>query len=121
MGLALRLFPIDYLSNGTWGYSHTVLELGGLSWDLGGEIREKARRLPDGHRITAYLAALIPDGYAKGERYYGKLDTDAYGEPYRWFTARELLVFLEEYWPKHPATAYVCAMPSDGLVVLDWH
>ena len=45
MGLALRLFPITHLSQGIFGFSHTVLEL----------------------------------------------------------------------------TAYVRAMPSDGLIVLDWH
>lgn len=121
MGLALRLFPIDHLSQGISGFSHTVLELGGLGWDLGAEIKERARRLPDGHDITAFLAAVIPDGEAKGERYYGKLVDDAYGEPYRWLTAKELLPFLAEHWPKHPVTAYVRALPSGGLIVLDWH
>lgn len=119
MGLALRLFPIDCLQ-GSFGYSHTVLELGGLSWDLGAEIREVARRLPDGHDLTALLASRIPDGPYEGEHRYGRLVDDAYGEPYRWLTAKELLPFLEEHWPKHPATAYVGAMRSDGLVVLDW-
>jgi hypothetical protein len=121
MGLALRLFPIDHLHGGTEGFSHTILDMGGVAWEIGAVIREKARRLPDGHDISALLAGLIPDGYAKGERYYGKLDTDAYGEPYRWLMARELLVYLEEHWPNHPATAYVRAMKPDGLVVLDWH
>jgi hypothetical protein len=121
MGLALRLFPIDRLWNGgTEGFSHTVLELGSISWDLGEVLREKARRLPDGHDISALLAGIIPDGYARGERYYGKLNTDAYGEPYRWLTARELSIYLDEHWPKHPTTAYVRAMKPDDLVVLDW-
>jgi hypothetical protein len=121
MGLALRLFPITRLDQGIFGYSHSVLELGGLTWDLGEEIRERARRLPDGHDITAYLAAVIPDGEAKGERYYGKLVDDSYGKPYCWLTAKELLPFLDEHWPKHPITAYVRALPSDNLIVLDWH
>lgn len=120
MGLALDLWPIDRLQ-GSFGYSHTVLNLGGLTWDLGALIRESARRLPDGHDITAHLAGRIPEGHHKGESCYGKLVNDAYGEPYRWLTAKELLPFLEEHWPKHPATAYVRALPSDGLIVLDWH
>ena len=106
MSLALRLFPLDYLSSGSLhGYSHTVLELGELSWDLGGELREAARRLPDNHDITAHLGSRIPDGHYKGEHCYGALRTDAYGEPYRWLTARELIVYLDKHWPKHPVTA----------------
>ena len=92
-----------------------------MGWDLGARIKDCARPLPDGHNITVYVGGRIRDGYAKGERYYGKLVNDAYGESYRWLTAKELLPFLEEHWPKDPATAYVRAMPSDGLIVLDWH
>ena len=121
MGLALRLLPIDHFSNGCFGYSHSILELGGLDWNLGNAIHNHARLLPDGHNITAYLAKLIPDGECKGERGYGKLATDAYGELYRWLTARELLPLLREHWPKHPVTAYVSALPEDQLIVLDWH
>lgn len=121
MGLDLRLLPIDFFRQGLFGYSHTVLTLGSLSWDLGADIREHSRRLPDGHDITGYLGGRITDGYHKGERCYGSLVDDAYGEPYRWLTAKELLPFLEEHWPKHPVTAYVRALPIDGLIVLDWH
>lgn len=125
MGLALNLFPIDHLSYGTgpsscWGYSHTVLRLGSLSWDLGQLINDAAKPLPDHHNISAYLAARIPDGGMKDERCYGVLAKDSYGKPYKWITAEALLPFLTKHWPKHPATAYVCALPSDGLVVLDW-
>jgi hypothetical protein len=120
MGLDLRLLPIDQLAL-PFGYSHTILNIGGLSWDLGGEIRECARRLPDGHDITAHLGSSIPDGPYKGVRRYGKLVEDPYGEPYRWLTAKELLPHLEKHWSKHPATAYVRAMREDGLIVLDWH
>lgn len=120
MGLALRLFPITHY-NPPFGYSHTVLELGGLDWALGAEIQKCAWRLPDGHDITAHLAVRLKDGPAKGECIYGKLGEDSYGEPYRWLTSKELLPFLEEHWTEHPITAYVRAMPSDGLIVLDWH
>lgn len=121
MGLDLALFPIDHFSQGLFGIAHTVLPLGGLDWDLGAQIKQRARRLPDGHDIAGHLGGRIKDGYHAGERCYGKLVDDAYGEPYCWLTAKELLPFLEEHWADHPATAYVRAMPSDGLIVLDWH
>lgn len=125
MGLALNLFPIDHLHynagpHSCWGYSHTVLKIGDLSWDVGQTISAAAEQLPKHHDITAHLAGRIKDGTSKGERYYGKLDKDAYGEPYKWITAEALLAFLEEHWPKHPATAYVRALPADNMVVLDW-
>ena len=120
MGLALRLLPVERFHGG-FGYSHSILELGGWDWDLGDTIRDRARLLPDGHDITAYLAKVIPDGACAGERCYGKLVADAYGDPYRWLTARELLPVLREHWPKHPVTAYVNALPEDQLIVLDWH
>lgn len=125
MGLALSLFPIEHLhySDGPsacWGYSHTVLNLGGLSWDMGPEISAAAKPLPDRHSISTLTAGRIKDGTSKGERYYGVLDKDCYGSPYTWITAEALLPFLTEHWPKHPATAYVRALPNDGLIVLDW-
>jgi len=119
MGLALRLLPVDRFHEG-FGISNSVLELGGLPWDLGSTIRDLARLLPDGHDISAYGAKLILDGECKGERCYGKLVNDVYGEPYRWLTAKELHPFLAEHWPKHPVRAYVLAMPDDRLIV-DWH
>ena len=120
MGLALRLLPVDAFHNG-FGNCHTLLELGGLHWDLGSSIRDQARLLPDGHDICSHLGKLIPDGDCKGERSYGKLVTDVYGERYRWLTAHELLPVLREHWPKHPVTAYVAALPDEQLIVLDWH
>jgi len=120
MGLALRLLPVDHFHNG-FGNCHTLLELGGLDWDLGSMISERARLLPDGHDIASYLGKVIQDGECQGERSYGKLGTDVYGEPYRWLTAKELRPLLAEHWPKHPVRAYVLAMPDDQLIVLDWH
>ena len=121
MGLALYLCPIDHLSQGLFGNAHTVLDLGGVSWDLGAEITERARQLPDGHDISGHLGGRIKDGYHQGGRCYGRFVDDAYGESYRWLTAKELLPFLEEHWPASPITAYVRALPSDNLIVLDWH
>ncbi len=68
------------------------------------------------------MSTVIRDGHAAGERCYGKLVADAYGEPYRWLTAKELLGCLVEHWPAgNPVTAYVRALPSEDLIVLDWH
>jgi hypothetical protein len=125
MGLALSLFPIEHLHYGggpssCWGYSHTVLNLGGLTWDLGQLIEAAAKFLPDHHNINTLTAGRIKDGTSKGERYYGVLDKDCYGSPYKWITAVVLLPFLVEHWPKHPVTAYVRTMPDDGMIVLDW-
>lgn len=120
MGLALYLCPIKDL-NGLFGNAHTVLDLGNLDWDLGAQIKERSRRLPEGHDICGHLAGRIEEGPHQGERCYGRFIYDSYGEPYCWLTAKELLPFLQKHWPHHPATAYVRAMPSDGLIVLDWH
>lgn len=121
MGLSLRLFPIDDLWRWDGGYSHTILNVDAVSWDDGRALSKIARRLPDGHDVTAHLGARIKEGPHAGEHCYGKLASDAYGEPYRWLTASELLPFLSKHLPKHPATAYVRALPSDNLIVLDWH
>lgn len=120
MGLALYLLPVKDL-HGSFGNTHTVLDLGGVDWDLGSLIRDSARRLPDGHDIQGHLGGRIKDGSQKDGRCYGRLVDDAYGEPYCWLTAKELMPVLQKHWPEHPATAYVRAMPSDNLIVLDWH
>jgi len=125
VGLALNLFPVEHLTYGPgpsscWGYAHTVLRVGGLSWDLGQQIDDAAKLLPDRHSVSSHLGGRVQDGTHKGERCYGVLDKDSYGKPYKWITAEALLPFLDDHWPKHPATAYVRALPKDDLVVLDW-
>jgi hypothetical protein len=120
MGLALRLFPVDMLQN-NFGICGSLLELGGISWDLGATISKLARRLPDGHDITAHSVRRMTEGPHKGERCYGRFDTDAYGETYRWLTVHELRPLLIEHWPGHPVTEYISALVPDQLIVLDWH
>ena len=143
MGLDLRLLPCEHWTerNGrVWGFSHTILELGGM-----GEgdyeafekmVKPHLVKLPDGHDVSSYLGKLIPDGYAKGERYYGTLRSeDSYGTPYEFVTARHLLPWVEEhfcydgnagsglpYGPYQTAiVAYIRALPPDTKIVLDWH
>ena len=120
MGLSLRLLPIDHL-HGAMGFSHTVIPLGGVSWDFAPTIQALATAIPKGHDISAHEAVVIKEGAATGERRHGPLTTDSYGEPYTWIQSRHLLPILLEHWPKHPATAYVRALSPGHLIVLDWH
>lgn len=125
MSLSLSLCPIEELAYGAgshscWGYSHSVLSLGNLTWDLGQEIADAATLLPADHNITGLLAKRIKDGSNTGERMYGTFDKDCYGSPYKWIDAEILLPFLKKRWPQHPATAYIAALKHDNHIVLDW-
>lgn len=126
MSLGLNLFPINHLHYGDgphscWGFSHSILTLGSLPWEVGQQINTLAKPLPDRHQITGYLGGRLAEGPSKGDRHYGLFDKDCYGETYKWIAVRDLRPLLAKYWPKHPATAYVVAMPDDDFVVLDWH
>lgn len=139
MGLDLRLLPCEHWSeeNGrVWGISHTILELGRVGHDDYDSFQELVKshlvKMPDGHSISSYVGARVPEGYHKGERIYGTIkDTDAYGEPYKVIAARHLLPWLEEHFcydghrghgPYQTAiAAYVRALPPDTKIVLDWH
>lgn len=126
MSLGLNLFPIEQLHYGAgtsscWGFSHSVLSLGSLPWDVGEQINATAKPLPDHHSITGYLGSRLAEGLSKGDRHYGRFDKNCFGEPYTWIAARDLRPILTKHWPTHPATAYVAAMKDDDFVVLDWH
>jgi hypothetical protein len=143
MGIDLRLLPCEHWteSNGrVWGFSHTILELGRM-----GEgdyeafekmVKPHVTKMPVGHDVSSYVGRVIPDGQAKGERYYGKLrDKDAYGTVYEVVTAQHLLPWVEAYFsydgndgsgmPYGPyqtaIAAYIRALPPDTKIVLDWH
>ena len=84
MGIDLALCPIDHMNimesgpgpRRVFGYSHTFLSLPRHS-DLFGDIRDlKPDPLPAGHDISGMIAGTVPDGYAKGERYYGTFTED---------------------------------------------
>jgi len=132
MGVDLRLFPVDFLSTENvrmssgpaidkkWGYSHTILDVPRQQ-----SVWPAVQKLPAtslaGYDITGFLGQIIPDGKAEGEMYYGKYTTDPYGAIYKMVTAGNLGPVLRKHFPDHPTTAYVNAMPPDGLIILGWH
>ena len=129
MGVDLSLYPIDSLHEigsyerglgKKWGFSHTVLT---LPRNYG--CWEALKRLPQipiaEWDIAGLVGGRVPDGKAEGERMYGRFDTDPYGEPYHAVQARGLAPELRRFFPDHPSTAYIGALPPDHLVVLGWH
>lgn len=140
MGIDLRLLPCEawHESDGTlWGYSHTILDLGGVGVEEHDAFDEMVRphvvRLPAGHEITSPVGAVMPEGnYYAGEHVYGRIrDEDAYGRPYEAVAAEHLLPWLAEHFqydghlgrgPYQAAiVAYVRALPPETKIILDWH
>jgi hypothetical protein len=139
MGLDLRLLPCEGWREEDdyhlWGYSHTILELGGIGEDAQRAFQKMVdpylAKLPAGHDITSFVGALVSEGCHKGEYTYGTLrDKDAYGSPYEVVLAKHLLPWIVEHFqydgrrggPYQAAiVAYVRALPSDTKIILDWH
>jgi len=139
MGIDLRLLPCEHWreENGKlWGYSHTILDLGGIceeAWDAFQElVKPHLAEMPADHDVSSFIGALVPDGYHKGERTYGTIRCkDAYGSPYEVVAAEHLLPWLAEHFrydghrghgPYQAAiVAYVRALPPATKIVLDWH
>lgn len=123
MGLDLRLLPIDFLSD-NWGYSHTVLDLPrSAAYAVRDGLNNNSARPMGKMKIASFAARPknYPDlGYADLQ------EKDAYGDPYTYVAAADLLPILEKAIPGHPATVFVKAMigrkmqPTD-LIILDWH
>lgn len=131
MSMALRILPLDCLEfragakgSTTWGYSHNLLEVGGVSEEFYKALVGQALPLPQGHDITGH-AARVPSGRLKGEPCYGLLTTDSYGNPYTWTTAGDLFALFQTYVDDElPVYAYVQAlaqMDDKRFVILDWH
>lgn len=138
MGIDLRLLPCEIWQERDgrlWGYSHTVLELGGICEDdwnaFQTTVKPHLAELPTGHDVASFLGARATDGRHEGEHVYGTFRaTDSYGEPFKVVAARDLLPWLVEHFtydgerggPYHAAiVAYVRALPPDTKIVLDWH
>jgi len=139
MGIDLRLLPCEHWreENGRlWGYSHTILELGGVDQDTYRAFEKMVKphlvKLPAGHHISSYVGARVPEGYYEGEPMYGTIrDKDAYGTPYEAVTVQHLLPWLEEHFcydghcghgPYQTAiAAFVRALPPNTKIILDWH
>lgn len=123
MSTGLRLLPVDIFDEASgWGYSHTVLSFPSARV-LRDPIEElKPERLPKGHNISSHVGARVPDGSSKGEPMYGRIGpTDAHDLAYTWLRARELAPILAKHFRTHPNTAFICALPADTYVILDWY
>jgi hypothetical protein len=118
MGVDLDLLPVDHLNNG-WGYSHTVLPLNRdrCLWDLIAAIPATPLGVAS---IKSPRGGRVDSGKYQGERTYGKLTEDAYGEPYKMVRAGDLAPVLKEHQPG-PAAAFIAACDPDRWIVLDWH
>jgi hypothetical protein len=140
MGLDLRLLPCEHWherDGKLWGYSHTILDLGGVSEDawhsFEATVKPHLVKMPAGHDVSSYVGALVPEGsYHAGERIYGTIrDEDAYGTPYEVVSAEHLLPWLVEHFQydghlgrgpyQASIVAYIRALPTDTKIVLDWH
>jgi hypothetical protein len=141
VGVDLRLLPCEawrVMADGrVWGYSHTILNLGRVSYATHDAfealVRPHVARLPADHRVSSFVGAIAPDGRHEGERVYGTIrDKDAYGTPYEVVEARHLLPWLAEHFPhrdhygasdgfRAAIVAYVRALPPETKIVLDWH
>lgn len=121
MGIDLRLLPLDSRPPHMLGFSHTVLRVA-QDYALFERIRAlRPRSVPGELHINAFGSARVPDGYAKGEQMYGRLDdTDSYGEAYTWVTAAELVSAFDEYTDPDATVAYVRALEPDNLIILYW-
>lgn len=139
MGIDLRLLPCEHWheeDGHTWGYSHTILNLGGVCHEAHRAFEEMVKphlvRLPEGHDVSSFVGALVPEGYYKDERLYGTFRAkDAYGEPYAFVVAKHLLPWLAGHFQydgnlrgrgpyQASILAYVRALPPDTKIVLDW-
>lgn len=125
MSVDLRLVPIERLYESfdpCWAVSHAVLDLptNRAAWDA---IRAlPSEPVPASARVFSHVGRRVPDGKAKGELMYGQMSPeDAYGTPRAWVRARDLIPVLSQFFPGHPATAYVGALAGDVRVLLDWH
>lgn len=139
VGIALRLLPCEHwnVTDGrVWGFSHTILNLGDVDVDAWNvflvQVKPHLKELPEGHDLSSYVGALVPDGFYKGEKAYGTIrPTDSYGEAYQYVSAQHLLPWLAEhfqydghrgYGPYQAAiVAYVRALPPHTKIILDWH
>jgi len=139
MGIDLRLLPCEHWheqqDGSLWGYSHTILDLGGVSHEthdaFEAQVRSHVVKMPAGHHVTSFVGGRVPEGHHKGERVYGALREDAYGTPYEAVAAEHLLPWLVEHFQydghlgrgpyQASIVAYVRALPPDTKIVLDWH
>lgn len=128
MGLDLTLLPVE---SEHLAFSHTVLSL-----DRRSDMWEKIKLIPQITRDVVFYSFMsrVPDGKSEGEKCYGVVKEDAYGNPIKWANAGDVVKAMEEYyesvkdldWIKYDCRnqavlAYLKVLPANRLVVLYWH
>ena len=103
MGIDLTLLPFEC------SYAHVVLPV-----DRDRELFVRISRIPT-KRIGSISSYLAYD--EDGERCYGELDTDPYGNPLRWVQA----CCLKKCKIPGPVGAYLEELNDEHRVVLFWH
>src|SRR5271154_3117666 len=138
MGLDLRLLPCEHWRENDgrlWGFSHSILELGGICEEAWLAFQELVKphlvKLPADHNVSSFVGERVPEGYHRGETMYGTLRAkDAYGSPYEVVTAQQILPWLAEHFRYDgrgggPYQGAVVgdkrALPPDTKIILDWH
>jgi hypothetical protein len=139
MGIDLRLLPCEHWreeNERVWGFTHTILELGGVGQDdydaFEKMVKPHLSKMPANHDVSSFVGARVSEGYHQGEPMYGTIRAkDSYGTPYEVVTAQHLLPWLEEhfrydghcgYGPYQASiAAYIRALPPDTKIILDWH
>lgn len=116
MGIDLRLLPVDASLGPNAGNCHTILNCP-QDYNMFDAIRAVAMPLLPNHDYTSHLGARTDSG----EPTYGRLTSDAYGQPYTWVSAVRLWSILCGRYPKHPVTGFLDNLKPETMVILDWH
>lgn len=130
MGIDARLLVVDG-NCGDWGFSHTVLSLD-RDYELWEEIKACEPQLRPGFSLHTFAGKRIDSGYYEGERVYGEIERDPYGDPIRFLTANHLGEAFAAWGRKseHPerlskhniaAGCFLQMLPEQTLVGLYWH
>lgn len=115
MGVDLSLLP--FRQSASMAFSHSIIEVS-RDYDLY-KLIESVGRVPAPDDFRAYVAPL-----PNGERGYGVVKEDCYGQSLRMVSAKELAAIT---LPKdtgcraRAAWAYLKELPDDFYVVLFWH
>lgn len=123
MGVDLRLLVVDG-NLGHWGFAHTVLNLD-RDYDLHEAINAMNPQLRPAWKLSTWAGQIIPDGKYKGERTYGDVESDPYGDPLKYLTSQQVAEAFDRTNNLSPMNkayaACVKAMPKDTLIGLYWH
>ena len=121
MGVDLTLLPIG-CDAGTWGYAHTMLEVG-RHYETHKLLEEMVPKSRPEWKLSSFCAR-VPDGSMEGERCYGVVAETPYGEPITYLSSAEVVDAMEavdELWEHEAAAlAYLKALPL-CQVALYWH